>query len=249
MSLKKIISLSLGLVILASVAVLIPSSTVGAQSPRLNPLLAATLPPSVPVSVVNTPLPVSGNVGVSSLPPLNATVTGNVGVTSLPPVTGTVNANVTGSVAVTNSPTVSFSNTAAAPLYVDTDRAARNSFMAACSTTYDPNIGQASCTIFGPIQSNGPIVIETVACTAEVPSGQGVAQADLVIPNGGSNFTIPLAMTLQSPGNPVDIWAITSQIHVFAQGSGSSLGVFYRGAPNLPPQGMNCVISGYTVQP
>lgn len=43
MSLKKILSLSLGLVILATVAVLISTGTVGAQSLRLNSI-AATHP-------------------------------------------------------------------------------------------------------------------------------------------------------------------------------------------------------------
>jgi hypothetical protein len=76
MNLKKILSLSLGLVVLATVAVLTGTSTVGA-SPHINSVIAAPPPPSVPVNVVNTPLAVTG------------TVTANIG-------TPTVNANVLG---------------------------------------------------------------------------------------------------------------------------------------------------------
>jgi hypothetical protein len=54
MNLKKILSLSLALVVLATVAVLTGTDTVGA-SPHLNSLIASPPPPSVPVNVVNTP--------------------------------------------------------------------------------------------------------------------------------------------------------------------------------------------------
>jgi hypothetical protein len=57
--------------------------------------VAAT--PSIPVSVVNTPLPVQG----------------------------TVNANVTGTVAISGTPTVDLNTTSTTPLYVDADRPAR----------------------------------------------------------------------------------------------------------------------------
>ena len=93
MTLKKVLSLSLGLVILATVAILISTGTVGAQSLRLNPLVAAPPPPSVPVSVVNTPLPVTGSVGI------NGTV----------PVSGNVSATI-------SNPAIAVNNTAAAPL-------------------------------------------------------------------------------------------------------------------------------------
>ncbi len=52
----------------------------------------------------------------------------------------------------------------------------------------------------------------------------------------------------------VDIWAITNQICAYGsspQGRTTSIGVFFRASlPNLsPPQGMNCTIAGYVVQP
>jgi hypothetical protein len=94
MNLKKILSLSLGLVILATVAVLTGTGTVGA-SPHINSLIASPPPPSVPVTVVNNPLQVAGtvnaNIGtptvnVASLPPVSATPT-NSSITVANPVT------------------------------------------------------------------------------------------------------------------------------------------------------------------
>jgi hypothetical protein len=84
---KKILSLCIALLGLAAVAVFITTGTVGA-SPRLNTVAAAPLPPSVPVNVVNTPLPVSGTVTVG----------------------GSVNANIT-------NPSLTVGNAASAPLF------------------------------------------------------------------------------------------------------------------------------------
>jgi hypothetical protein len=89
MSLKKILSLSMGLMVLATVAVLTGTSTVGA-SPHQLPDRSPPPPPSVPVNVVNTPLAVS----ISGTPTVNA----NIG-------TPTVNATITG------APNVNVANT------------------------------------------------------------------------------------------------------------------------------------------
>lgn len=139
--------------------------------------------------------------------------------------------------------------------HVDADRSARNTFDASCFTNnYDSTSGQASCTIF-TIPADSQVVIETVACTAEVAAGQGPAQADLIIPNNLTNYLFPLAMTKQTNATTtgVDIWAITNQIRAYGnsqQGGTTSIGVFFRASlPNLsPPQGMNCTIAGYVVQ-
>jgi len=240
--LKKSISIALGLLVLAGVAVLITTGTVGA-SPTLAPIAAAPPTPAIPVAVTNTPLPVQGNV--------NANVSGTVGVSSLP------------AVELSGTPTVNLNTTPTAPLYVDADRPARNSFSASCATqSYDPASGQASCTIF-TIPAGREVVIESVACTAEVAAGQGPGQADLIVPNipfgaapGSAAYPtyIPLAMSRQTlnSGAGVDIWALTNQFRAYgqapAQGS-VDISVFCRASlPNLnPPQGMNCVIEGYLV--
>ena len=138
--------------------------------------------------------------------------------------------------------------------HVDADRSARNTFDASCLTiNYNSTNGQASCKIF-TIPADSQVVIETVACTAEVAAGQGPAEADLIIPNNLTNYRIPLAMSKQTNAIPgVDIWAITNQIRAYGsspQGGTVGIEVFFRASlPNLsPPQGMNCTIAGYVVQ-
>lgn len=87
---KKIVWLTLALVLLAAVAVVVTTGTVGA-SPRVVPVAAAPTP-SVPVTVVNTPLPVTGTV--------TANLTG----------TSTLNANIT-------NPSLTVGNVATSPLF------------------------------------------------------------------------------------------------------------------------------------
>ena len=141
--------------------------------------------------------------------------------------------------------------------YGDADGPTRTSFDASCSTGQpDPVYGQASCTIF-TIPAGRQVVIETAACTAEVPTGTGVGQADLIIPNipygGGApiNYYYNLAMTLQSNGTPVDLWGMTTQFRAYAAAPSSGtvgIGVFFRsGTSAAIPEGMNCTISGYLV--
>jgi hypothetical protein len=205
--------------------------------------MTASPVPSIPVVVTNTPLPVTGSV--------NANIgTPTVNVASLP------------AVQLSGTPAVSFTNTANTPIYVDTDRAARHSFDASCDTGYDSTSGQGQCQIF-TIPPGAQIVVETVACTAEVPTGQGVGQADLIVPNipyGGdpgsaAQYYFNLAMTNQtgsSNGSSVDIWGLTNQVHIYGGApTGGSVGVFafYRGSASALPQGMNCNIAGYVVQP
>jgi hypothetical protein len=241
--LRKILSLSIGLVVLGTLLIVINTGTGSAQSVHLNSMAPMTTIPAIPVTVANTPLPVTGNV--------NATITG----------TPTVNVNSLPAVQLSGTPAVSLNTSPTSPLYVDADRPARNSFTASCFTdNYDSSSGQASCTIF-TIPASRQVVIESVACTAETAAGQGPAQADLIIPNvpyGGAptsalGYYFPLAMTKQTNrASGVDIWAITNQFRAYGAaptGGSVDIGVFFRASlPNLnPPQGMNCTISGYVV--
>ena len=229
---KKLKSLAVGTVCLI-LCMFAASLATSKPAPAAPPL------PSVPVTVVNNPLPVQGTV--------NANVSGTVAVSSLPAVT------------LSGTPSVNLSTSPAAPLYVDTDRSARNSFTASCDTSnYDPVSGQASCSIF-TIPAGRQVVIESVSCTAEVAAGQGPGQADLIIPNipygaaptSAQGYYFPLAMSRQA-GNGVDIWAITTPMRASGAaptGGSVNIGVFFRASlPNLnPPQGMSCTIGGYVV--
>jgi hypothetical protein len=234
--LKKSISLALGLVLLATVAVVITTGTVGA-SPRMSSIAAAPPTPAIPVSVVNTPLPVQGTV--------NANVSGTVGVSSLP------------AVQLSGTPTVNLNTTPTSPLYVDADRSARNGFNASCFTgNVDPTYGQASCSLL-TIPAGRQIVIETISCQAELYAGHGPGDVQMIVPNtpftpgGPDHVSHLLTLTKQAGDATLDIWRMTSPLKAYgsapAQGS-VDVGLFFRADPTLPnPQGISCTISGYEV--
>jgi hypothetical protein len=234
--LKKSISLALGLVLLATVAVVITTGTVGASS-RMGSIAAAPPTPAIPVSVVNTPLPVQGTV--------NANVSGTVGVSSLP------------AVQLSGTPTVNLNTTPATPLYVDADRSARNGFNSSCFTgNIDPINGQAGCTIL-TIPAGRQVVIETISCQAELYAGHGPGDVQLIVPNvpfgGGAvtNESHLLTLSKQAGDATLDIWRMTSPLKAYASAPAQGavgVGVFFRADPSLPnPQGILCTISGYEV--
>lgn len=98
--LKKSISIALGLRVLATVAVVITTGTVGA-SPSLVPIAAAPPTPAIPVAVTNTPLPVSGTV--------NANING----------TPTVNVNSLPAVQLSGAPNVNLATSSTSPVFVE----------------------------------------------------------------------------------------------------------------------------------
>jgi hypothetical protein len=164
-------------------------------------------------------------------------------------VQGSVNASVTGTVSVKTAPT--------SPVYVDTDRPARNGFNASCFTPpIDPVSGQSSCNLLS-IPAGQQVVIETVSCQAELPAGQGPGDVQLIVPNtpfgGGpvTNVSHLLALTKQAGDSTLDIWRMTTPLRAYASApsAGSvNVGLFFRGYPASPaPQGIICAISGYVV--
>jgi hypothetical protein len=215
----KHLSQTSGLLVLATTLVLVNPGSAGAAPPT----------PSIPVSVVNTPLPVQGSV--------TAAVTGTVGVSSLP----AVNLNTT--------PTT--------PLYVDAERPARNGFNVSCFTgNVDPVSGQASCVLLA-IPAGRQVVIETISCQAELYAGEGPGDVQLIVPNtpftplGPDHVSHFLTLTKQASTPSLDIWRITTPLRAYgsAPALGSvNIGLFFRANPLRPsPQDMTCTISGYMV--
>jgi hypothetical protein len=202
--------------------------------PKVAPAISI---PSVPVNVTNPSLVVTGNV--------NANVTGTVGVSSLP------------AVQLAGTPAVQLSNTSTTPLYVDSDRSARSGFNASCSTgNIDPVYGQASCSLF-TIPAGRQVVIETISCQAEVPTGQGPGDVQLVVPSSASNSTVSgnsshfLTLSKQVGDATLEIWRLTTPLRAYgsapAQGT-VDISLFFRGNPSAPnPQGIVCTISGFIV--
>jgi len=191
----------------------------------------------VPVNVTNPSLAVTGNV--------NSNVTGTVGVSSLP------------AVQLAGTPAVQLSNTSTTPVYVDSDRGARNGFNSSCFTgNIDPVYGQASCSVF-TIPAGRQVVIEAISCQAEVPTGQGPGDVQLVVPSAVANSTASgnnshfLALSKQAGDTTLEIWRLTTPLRAYgsapAQGS-ADISLFFRGNPSAPnPQGIVCTISGFMV--
>jgi hypothetical protein len=186
--LKKSFSLALGLVVLATTAILITTATVGA-SPRINPLNAAPPPPSIPVTVVNTPLPVSGTV--------NANIGAPVAVSSLPAITGNVTATLANS-------SVTVSNAATSPVLVRNVDDGQHLFQLDLTLTNDP-------ATWGPTTStcNGPPVSTQCQISFDVPAGQR-----LVIEHVSAYVDGATGQTYQASfiGNLVEFLVLSKQI-------------------------------------
>jgi hypothetical protein len=203
-NLKKILSLSLGLVVLATVAVLTGTGTVGA-SPHIKSVIAAPPPTSIPVNVTNTPLPVS----IGGTPTVNATINGtpSVNVASLPAISATL----------TNS-SITVGNPATDPVPVhDVNDPAANPYSAtACfspSGTGGCLTGNNTVTVPSVTLSNQPVkqlVIEFVSGSCySVTGGEIFALELLITPPSGigptyqtqySAFLVPV-QTLNANGN------------------------------------------------
>lgn len=248
--LKKSLTLALGLAVLGTTAILITTSSVGA-SPRINPVNAAPQPPSVPVTVVNTPLPVSGTV--------NANIgTPTVNVASLPAITGNVNATLTNS-------SVTVNNSAANPIQV---RAVNN----AASNPYYTGGCSSPAQLQGCAGGPG---YDTITVPSTTDSGQPITAVEIDLVSG-SCFSVPggeivnVAFTIRPPSgvgpfgvNAVPVvtysdsssidYAFSQQTHIYAlAGSTLVIGESYRTAYSATaPPPLFCsmsIIGNYVLQ-
>ena len=248
MSLKKILSLSLGLVILATVAVLISTGTVGAQSLRLNSVAATPPTPSVPVSVVNTPLSVTGSVNASitnaALP-----VVGTVAVSSLPSVT------------LSGTSPVSLNTSEFVPLYVEPDAAAANNpYVSECISNgpISPSVlGSNDCFSFLQVFAGSRLVIEYASLWARVPAGTVVANAYVGIYEGSVGGTVPqayLPITKTATDGVSDYYTASAPVRGYAVSTSSypvggvSCGIATtQASSSSTPFQFVCVVNGHTV--
>jgi hypothetical protein len=229
------LSQAFGMAAVAAILIFVTSPARAQTKNQAVTAAATTL--SIPVSVTNPSLTVQGNV--------NANVSGTVGVNSLP------------AVQLAGTPAVQLNNTPATPVYVDAERAARNGFNVSCFTgNIDPVYGQASCSLL-TIPAGRQVVIETVSCQAELATGDGPADVQLIVPNtpfspgGPDHVSHLLALSKQDSSSSVDIWRLTTPLRAYgsapAQGS-VDVGLFFRANPAASgPQGISCTISGFLV--
>jgi hypothetical protein len=235
-SLKKIVSLSVALLALAVIAVFVTTGTVGA-SPRLNTVAAAPLPPSVPVNVVNTPLPVTGTVNAN----INGTPTVNVASLPAVQINGTASVNVASSSAL--------------PVFVEEGYSARNAVGSECDAAFDNN-GQLNC-LLATVPTGHTLVIETITCAIGVASGSQVVPVVLNMggpPIGGGNpisLNHRLLLTKAASIGSLDYYGLTTPVKMYAAATaGGSTGVYVsmQVGPGTANQGNGeCAISGYLV--
>jgi hypothetical protein len=200
---------------------------------------------SIPVRVTNTTVPVSGTVNVSSLPAVTLSGTPAVQITGTP------------TVQLSGTPAVSLSTTPTTPLFVDTDRPARNGFNASCYTgDVDNTYGQASCRLL-TIPAGRQVVIESLSCQASLVAGDGPGDVQLILPNiplgGGPVTNVSHLITLQKQVevSTFAIWKTTTPFRAYASapaGGSVGVGLFFRAnySPSSP-QGITCAVSGYMV--
>ena len=205
MNLKKILSLSVGLVLLATVAVLTGTGTVGA-SPHINSLIASPPPPSVPVNVVNTPLAVS----ISGTPTVNA----NIG-------TPSVNATITG------APNVNVANTSLTignPVLVSemADTYNQECSWLLCQTNDPTNAYCAQNSTPPTVPSftadSRPVkrlVIEFVSGSCTATPGDSIETVSINTPglSGNSYFVVPVLVFSNSSGSS---WSFAQMTKIYA---------------------------------
>jgi hypothetical protein len=158
----------------------------------------------------------------------------------------------------TPSGSVAVAHSSAKSSHADSDNAAQTGFNATCFTSnVDATYGQASCTLL-EIPVGRQVVIETVSCQAEVATGQGPGDVQLVLPNvplgGGApvNTSHMLTLTRQAGDASLEIWRTTTSLRAYAASpatGSTSIGIFFRStySPSVPV-GMVCSISGYMVE-
>jgi len=219
-----------------------------------NPTPAQLPPPSVPVKVTNTPLPVQGTVSISNTVPVAGTVNAYV-TNSVLPVSGAVTATIANTpVPITGAVTADFSNTSSTPLFADTDGPARSGFGASCFVQFPIPGNQETCVIAN-VPNGKTLVVETISCFADVPQGGDAPLMTLFVAStpisGGPAALVYyyLALPKVSTITGSDQYAITTPVRIYAAPGGFvSLSASGASGPNLIA-GANCAISGHLVNP
>lgn len=251
--LKKILSLSLGLVVLATVAVMISTSTVDALNPHVR-IAAAPATPAIPVAVTNTPLPVSGNVNAAVSGTVNTNIT-NANV----PVSGTV--TVTGMPQVTLSGTsaVSLKNDEITPIYVETEaNAAYFRQQASCFSANTASLspyqnGQNDCDFnaFG-FGVNYRLVVKSASVAVRAPLGTIVQNSYFGLSGGTGTFPLVfLPLTKMGSDASSDYYVGTAPILLYLDTT-QSLACGFTSSPSpttgaSTPFSVQCTITGHLI--
>ena len=159
--------------------------------------------PAIPVTVVNTPLPVQG------------TVTANIGNAAVP---------VTGTVAVSTLPPISLGNTETTPMFVrDVDNPARRPVLGSCDMVNAPGGGFQSCNIgfyspsgnFTTVPTGSRLVIEYVSGELDLPTGAIPDEFNVRTSLGNAYTGISFDPRFVGSIAATDLWKVSQQTRMY----------------------------------
>jgi hypothetical protein len=224
--LRKILSLSVGLVVLGTLLIVINAGTGSAQSVRLNSMAAAPTVPAIPVNVVNAP---TVNANINGTPTINANIN------------GTPNVNAT------------IANPASNPVLVSNliDSANQAYTTPLCETDNPPNgfcRNFTSPVILPTLANNGlpvqQVVIEFVDGYCLASAGDDIAFVSINSPgpNGIPHYVLPTKTLVD---NGYSYWTF-SQLTKFYMDPGAEVTVGVRSVQQ-PGSEQQCYarVSGY----
>jgi hypothetical protein len=198
------------------------------------------------VTVINTPLPVTGSVSAAQSGTWNVGVTGtpNVNVANSPTVsignTPSVNATQTGTWDVGIS-----GNTSTNPLFVrDIDNPAKQPFVSSCSISFSTPQGNNCQFITVPVGKQ--LVIEVFAVFIQMQVGDRPVETVLVGTQNGSRYVLPYPQSFNGPSGASDAWVV-SQPLTRAYADPNTTPFCEVGANPSEAIFANCTISGYLV--
>jgi len=166
-------------------------------------------PPSLPVKVTNTPLPVTGSVNAAVTGTVAATQSGtwNVGINGTVPVSGTVAVSSLPAVTVSGLTSVGITNTSATPVFVrDTDNPAKQPFVSSCSI----NLSTAVTCSFTSVPTSKELVIEMFTAFIGMNSGDRPISAELGGAVNGIPYTFDYPLVFNNTFSAVsaDVWVV-----------------------------------------
>ncbi|HET6201000.1 MAG TPA: hypothetical protein VFD93_11720 [Candidatus Acidoferrales bacterium] len=192
------------------------------------------------VNVVNTPVPVTGNINANVTGSVNATLTGtpSVNVSGMPAVNV---ASVSGNVPVTN-PLDGSGNPI--PLGVQTDESSPVEL--SCQQSFSSGSSVASCSPSFTVPSGELLIIDDVSLIAGLSSGQPSGSVIVFFPFGNNvNFFLPLDAQGSTFG--LNVFVAAQRTHIYSVASEPVSCAITASTAQTPPAEMQCVIVGHLV--
>ncbi len=200
----------------------------------------------IKVKIVNTPVPVTGNVDVTG---------SSVTIDNTDPISVTGNLDITGTDVDVTGSSVTVDNTELDPVPVKVLPNARQHYFRQDVLEISPGVTNGS--LLFPIPTGRVLVIESIAITATHPAGTLPWQYDIAVPLGNTSCRYPLNLpTTQGGESPLaggnTVWQSSQNVRLFIDPASSftNLRVFYGRMPTLSEAAQAIVVvQGYTLPP